>query len=471
MLKLFKRNSMEKELEFNNKIKKTKKLNKFLSWILFWKKNIKSNTSQVVSSLELKKATTIIDKNNSHSVNISALSKIEVEKVDEIQFSPLELKVNEIIEKEKWDELEYIVKHGYVYTSSQIQKLEIFIDKNYPEIKITDESYQEFKKFNERKLNLPESFRINHFLKIIGAFDFYYYINKLYEINNFNKSILDINSEFKNLLNNTYYFIKKPEELYFLLEESQNIFKTYENINEITNKVLDKIEGKNISKKENSFKSFCVYFLALKINDLDNQTYNRVREVCLQMKNREYHISFNTSAYKEKSFSQILSEMDSVRKKEISSEILELIKNELINDNSFAHTITKHVKEEKEKIDSKNPLEDLPLESKEMLKNMEMIYTNILKDKEYIEQIELLTLSDIIEKKIPKLILNFTAFNISDRIEMKNADGKNPIEICNNAFTNFLEIFHQAQENIKSNKLRNLSVMERFSTGIKNKGR
>jgi hypothetical protein len=462
---------MEKELEFNDKIKKAKKLNKFLSWILFWKKNIKSNTSQVVSSLELKKATTIINENSTHSVSMSTLNKIEVEKVDEIQFSPLEIKVNEIIEKEKWDELEYIVKYGYVYTNSQIQKLEIFIDKNYPEIKITDESYQEFKKFNERKLNLPESFRINHFLKIIGAFDFYYYINKLYEINNFNKSILDINSEFKNLMNNTYYFIKKPEKLYFLLEESQNIFKTYENINEITNKILDKIEGKSISKNENSFKSFCVYFLTLKINDLDNQTYNRVRELCLQMKNRESHIKFNISGYKEKSFSQILSEMDAVRNKEISSEILELIKSELINNNSLAHTITKHVKEEKERIDSRNPLEDLPLESKEMLKNMEMIYINILKDKEYIEKIELLTLSDIIEKKIPKLILNFTAFNISDRIEMKNLNGKNPIEICNNAFTNFLEIFHQAQENIKSNKLRNLSVMERVSTGIKNKGR
>lgn len=164
----------------------------------------------------------------------------------------------------------------------------------------------------------------------------------------------------------------------------------------------------------------------------------------------------------------ILQEIERNRNAEVSADIRDLVNKELLLTNSLTDTINQHIEEEKKKVISKDPLDNLPIESKEMLKQMEVLFENILRDKEHIEKVELLTLKDIIENKIPQVVLNFTAFNIHDRIEMKNINGNTPIDICNNTFSNFLSVFIDAEDSIKNNKLRNLSIMERVSSGIRN---
>lgn len=270
---------MEKELAFNiNEKKKISKFNKILNWFFFWRKKIDDKT-QVISQLNIKTSNDIIKEVKVYDSSLTKIKEKNIvvtkEKVIS-QVSSLKTKVDEIIEKEKWSDLEYVISHGYQYTNDQVKKIEDYFSKNYNEFNIDKDDYFQFKKFNSFKLNLPESFKIKYFLTILNTFSFYYYLDKLQEKQNINKNLYEIESDFINFIKNEHDYLENYEELFFLFKEAHTIFNDYKNVNEIIEKVLDEIDKQNTSKQQRTFKSFVNFFIIPEINNLNEIVYERV---------------------------------------------------------------------------------------------------------------------------------------------------------------------------------------------------
>lgn len=488
---------MEKEIELNilkNKINKSfsDRFMQMIAKFIFGKKEFSKMENEgvfnSVSDIDNKEETEIsIKKEESilKSKNVININKMINTKTAEKEY--LEKEFTSLIEKEDFFNIHELVKAGYVKTTKQERLLdEVFVNNFFKDFGFNVDNFKVLNKLYEINFIFSEHIKDRLALAFLDTFDTYYFIGSK---NDKNSKLIDIEN-FKKLVAMEKTSKKESDFHFSILNDIQiqdcaNFFvSTYEyilnNPQKINQLFINFTEGKikaysynSLGKKDerNHIYDYDIairlynYFLKHFFNQEPNNYnipgfYNAV----LNIKNK---IQTSKNEYLRKSISNfdlILADLKMIK----SSPSPHMDKLLLLTKQAFVEKNIDNliVEKQKEKVSSFSNKELSEL-SQNYLSKITEAYKIILDNKELVLADKLYIAEKMINERIPEVVTRFSAFDKTDRTEMKNINGKSPNDLCEESLENMLSHFQEMVGVIKETQLSDLSSFHRYTKSFK----
>lgn len=111
---------------------------------------------------------------------------------------------------------------------------------------------------------------------------------------------------------------------------------------------------------------------------------------------------------------------------------------------------------------------ELPLEAKEIIKNINDKYTLLIANKTLNEG-DKSEIINLYENRLPQIVKKYLVIDKEYRIELKNVEGKNAEQLMTESLDNIYHIFEDKLEKINVERLSDLSVSNRYTSAVRNK--